>query len=119
MNKMNRFNDSVENDSFDDILATMDVPTTVVPSTPSASSGVKKSRLSFDSDGGLSDSVLANLPMPTASTSQAPQTEKAVIVPITSSKTNCVLVNPKQRGTFHTCNSLSDAAFKSSKRNLM
>lgn len=93
---MSRFSDSVENDSFDDILATMDVPTTSKPSSTQAkaASPVKKPRLSFDND---DDNILANVVMPEATTSTN-QTGKPTNVPISAGKTNCVLVNPKQRG---------------------
>lgn len=100
MSSKKQFDTSIENDSFDDILATMDVPAKAAPSQSNTSSGSKKSRLSFDSDNGLSDSILANISMPTTSTSSVPQVEKAVNAPISAGKTNCVLVNPKQRGIF-------------------
>lgn len=102
---MNRFSDSVENDSFDDILATMDVPTTTTATKPSSSTSAqakdvgpaKKSRLSsFENE---DDSILANMVMPEATTS-SDQTAKPTNVPISAGKTNCVLVNPKQRGTY-------------------
>lgn len=92
---MNKFDDS-----FDDILATMEEPTKVAPTKSNVSPGnAKKSRLSFDSDSGLSDSVLAKIPMPAAaSTSAAPQAERVINAPFSAGKTNSVLVNPKQRG---------------------
>lgn len=97
---MNRFSDSVENDSFDDILATMDVPTAKTSSTQAkVASPAKKPRLSFENDDDISDSILANVVMPEATTSTN-QTAKPTNVPISAGKTNCVLVNPKQRGTF-------------------
>lgn len=97
---MSRFSDSVENDSFDDILATMDVPTAKASSTQAKDvSPAKKPRLSFDNDDDIADSMLANVVMPEATTSTHP-TEKPTNVPISAGKTNCVLVNPKQRGTF-------------------
>lgn len=96
---MSRFSDSVENDSFDDILATMDVPSAKTQSTQAkGASPAKKSRLSFENDDGVSDSMLANVVMPEASTSTN-QAAKPINVPISAGKTNCVLVNPKQRGT--------------------
>lgn len=82
---MNNFNESIENDSFDDALANIDLPKTVTP--PTAPSDPKKSKLSIDNDDD-DDSVLANIDLP--STTTAVGTDAA--------KTNCVLVNPKQRG---------------------
>lgn len=96
---MNKFSDSIENDSFDDILATIDVPTAAIASSSSQAKGAspaKKQRLSsFDND---DDDLLANVVMPEATTSTN-QTTKPTNVPISAGKTNCVLVNPKQRGT--------------------
>lgn len=98
--KMNRFSDNAENDSFDDILATMDVPSTAKASSSSSTqakdaSPAKKQRLSsFEND---DDDLLANVVMPETTT--AHQTGKPANVPISAGKTNCVLVNPKQRGT--------------------
>lgn len=98
---MNRFSDSAENDSFDDILATIDVPATAIASSSTQAkdaSPAKKQRLSsFDND---DDSILANVVMPEAATSTN-QTTKPTNVPISAGKTNCVLVNPKQRGMYH------------------
>lgn len=95
---MNRFSDSVENDSFDDILATMDVPSAKTSSTQAKdASPAKKPRLSFEDDDDISDGILANVVMPEATTSSH-QTVKPINVPISAGKTNCILVNPKQRG---------------------
>lgn len=88
---MSRFNESAADDSFDDILATIDVPTN---STTSQSVGTKKARFSFESD----DSILANVSLPEATTSTQSTTKPANAPPISAGKTNCVLVNPKQRG---------------------
>lgn len=72
-------------DSFDDILAGIEEPN-VVPTQ------AKKAKVSTDFDGD-DDDLLANLTIPT--TSKVP----AVAVPTTSaSKSNCIQVNPKQRG---------------------
>lgn len=97
---MSRFSDSVENDSFDEILATMDVPIAKTSSSQvKNASPAKKLRLSFDND---DDSLLANVVMPEASTSTTQPTAKPTAnVPISAGKTNCVLVNPKQRGIIH------------------
>lgn len=94
---MNKFNDSAENDSFDDILATMDVPTAGKTSSTQAKhvSPAKKPRLSFDHDDTIADNLLANVVMPEATASSHPA---AMPMPISAGKTNCVLVNPKQRG---------------------
>lgn len=83
---MSRFNESAADDSFDDILATIDVPT--------SSTTMKKPRFSFESD----DSILANVSLPEATTSTQSTTKPANAPPISAGKTNCVLVNPKQRG---------------------
>lgn len=97
---MSKFSDDAGNDSFDDILANIVEPTTITSQTLKAPSGAKKARFSMESDDGISDSLLASIDMPTgttASTSAAQQ--KAVPAPISAGKTNCILVNPKQRGT--------------------
>lgn len=95
---MSRFSDSADNDSFDDILATVDLPTVKTSSTQAkVASPAKKPRLSFDTDDEIADSLLANVVMPEATTSTQPA-EKPTNVPISAGKTNCILVNPKQRG---------------------
>lgn len=87
-------------DSFDDILANIEEPASTASTKSQVPSEAKKSRFSIDNDDGLSDSLLANLQMPDeASTSSGQQTEKTVVVPISASKMNSILVNPKQRGT--------------------
>lgn len=93
---MSYFGNSVEDDSFDDILATIEEPATVKAKLQIEA---KKSRFSTGKDDHISDSILADISMPVeASTSANQKTEKAVKIPISSGKTNCVLVNPKQRG---------------------
>lgn len=95
---MSKFSNSVD-DSFDDILANIEEPTNAASVKPKAPSEAKKPRFSIDNDDEVSDSLLANFTMPdeaSASSSSQQQTEKAVNIP--TSKTNCVLVNPKQRG---------------------
>lgn len=74
-------------DSFDDILAKIEEPTTTTQP--------KQARFSIESDD--VDKILANISMPTASTSAKPA-EKVTNAPISAGKTNCILVNPKQRG---------------------
>ena len=100
---MSKFSNSVEDDSFDDILAKIEEPTNTASFKSKAPSEAKKPRFSIDNDDGISDSLLANFKMPdeasSSSSSNQQQPEKAVSVPISSGKTNCVLVNPKQRGT--------------------
>lgn len=94
---MDKFNDSVDG-SFDDILATMDVPSTKASSTQAKIvSPVKKPRLSFETDD-AADSMLANVVMPEATTSTQANGKPVNAPPISAGKTNCVLVNPKQRG---------------------
>lgn len=87
---MSNFNDGIENDSFDDLLANIDLPKSVTQSNVPSES--KKSRLSLDNDE-ESDSILANIELPTTSTTTTSTTTTTDV-----SKTNCVLVNPKQRG---------------------
>lgn len=102
---MSKFNDNVGNDSFDDILANIVEPITITSQKLKAPSDAKKARFSMESDDEISDSLLASIDMPTeavASTSAVQQTEKSVPVPISTGKTNCVSVNPKQRGEFKT-----------------
>lgn len=102
---MSQFSDNVGNDSFDDILANIVEPTTTAPQKLKAPSDPKKARFSMESDDGISDSLLASIDMPTeaaASTSAAKDTGKAVAAPISAGATNCVLVNPKQRGKLTT-----------------
>lgn len=100
---MSKFSESAGYDSFDDILANIDEANAVSQIT-NVPSDVKKTRFSMESDDGMSDSLLANMTMPTTSTSTEsnsivlPTAEKAVPVPMSNGKTNCVLVNPKQRG---------------------
>lgn len=99
---MSKFSESAGYDSFDDILANIDEASAVsqISNTPS---DAKKSRYSMESDDELSDSLLANITMPTTSTAPnatVQQTEKPVVVSINTGKTNCILVNPKQRGKF-------------------
>lgn len=93
---MSKFSDSAGNDSFDDILATFEEPTKV-PAKPNVPSDAKKPKLFDDGDDGMSDSILANIDMPASSISSK-QTEKPANGPVSSGKTNCVLVSPKQRG---------------------
>lgn len=95
---MSKFNNSVD-DSFDDILAKIEEPTNVASVKSKIPTEAKKPRFSVDNDDEISDSLLANFPMPdeaSASSSSQQQIEKSVNIP--ASKTNCVLVNPKQRG---------------------
>lgn len=82
---MNNFNENTDNDSYDDILANIDLPRDDTP--PSVSIASKKPKLSIDNDDD-SDSVLANIELPSSTTAAGADV----------SKTNCVLVNPKQRG---------------------
>lgn len=82
-----------ENDSFDDILATIEEPTRTISVRPNET---KKARFSLESE---DDSILANFTLPETSTS-VQSTAKPVNAPISTGKTNCVLVNPKQRGIF-------------------
>lgn len=99
---MSKFSESAGNDSFDDILANID-EANAISQLSNVPSETKKSRFSMDSDDEMSDSLLANITMPTTSSganATVQQTEKAVPVSINKSKTNCVLVNPKQRGIF-------------------
>lgn len=100
-----------ENDSFDAILADFDV-SAVQTSSAASSNGSKKPKKSndFRSDvDGISDSILANITLPgvpepqrIATTSRTTTSDKSPPGPATFStnvsKTNCVLVNPKQRG---------------------
>lgn len=98
--------DSVPNDSFDDLIADIEIPGT--QDEPTAPSEPKRPRASTGIDeAGLSDDELANLTLPDAlpgpsTTSnqqkQAASTADAAGNRINVSKTNCVLVNPKQRG---------------------
>lgn len=99
--------DTIENDSFDDVLATIEIPSSESellsePTEP------KKARTSigFD-DTDQSDDVLANLTipdLPATTTSneskEKPSTSSSSVAGnrVNVSKTNCVLVNPKQRG---------------------
>lgn len=100
---MSKFGDIVGDDSFDDILAKIEEPTNTASFKSKVPSEAKKQRFSIDNDDEISDNLLANFEMPgEASTSSVQQTEKAVNIPISAGKTNCVLVNPKQRGT-ETC----------------
>lgn len=106
------------NDSFDDILANFDVSAIQKQSSTAAQPSVsKKPKISNDfqsSADNVSDSILANITLPycdvqpqqviasEATSSQNTISDKsASIVTIVNkniSKTNCVLVNPKQRG---------------------
>lgn len=97
---MSKFSNNVEDDSFDDILATIEEPTNTASLKSKIPSEPKKSRFSIENDDGVSDSLLVNFIMPDeASVSSTQKTEKAVNIPVSVGKTNCVLVNPKQRGT--------------------
>lgn len=111
---MSKFNQSSGNDSFDDILAKMDVPSSV-PCTPSEPK--KQKLLEVSSDGDIDD-LLANITLPTNINAKISATEITNTKPASSaasststantntnsgsststSKTNCILVNPKQRG---------------------
>lgn len=94
---MNNFSEDIENDSFDDILARIEEPTTVKPKEPSEP---KKARFSTEKNDDV-DNLLANITMPDeASTSSSTQPAEKPVTKIGSGKTNCVLVNPKQRGTY-------------------
>lgn len=75
-------NRSIENDSFDDALANIDLP-----KNDNAPSEPKKPKLVFD-DNDDEDMVLANI--------EIPSTTFEKVVP--AAKANWVLVNPKQRG---------------------
>lgn len=94
---MHRFSAGDDNDdSFDDILANIEEPK-IAPSSTQIPSQPKKSRISVDFDDG--DDILANISMPT--TTDAPSNAATTSIPsvaITISKSNCILVNPKQRG---------------------
>lgn len=83
---MDNFNQSGAYDSFDEILANVELPTEATSSN--APSQPKKSKRSIENE---EDDILANVELP--STSEATTT-----VQVNVSKTNCVLVNPKQRG---------------------
>lgn len=93
---MHRFSAGDDNDSFDDILASIEEPkiapiATQIPSQP------KKARISVDFDDG--DDILANISMPT--TIDAPNNAATTSIPnvaTTAAKSNSILVNPKQRG---------------------
>lgn len=107
-----------EDDSFDDILADFDVSAvqTASAAVPSGSKKPKISSSSRSADGHISDSILANLTLPGVSEPQRilapdvasapsqsagpekPSTATAPFSTTNASKTNCVLVNPKQRG---------------------
>lgn len=97
-----------ENDSFDAILADFDV-SAVQTSSAASSSGTKKPKRSndFRSDvDDISDSILANITLPAVpepqrivAPSQSTTSDKSSATFNTNvTKTNCVLVNPKQRG---------------------
>lgn len=98
---MSNFNDDIENDSFDEILANIPEPTASVPSQP------KKPKLSADSknDESFEDNILANLTIPTAtpststaSSSLPSSTTNAALPSVNVANTNKILVHPKQRG---------------------
>lgn len=103
---VSEMSDSVPNDSFDDIIADIEMPGT--QDEPTAPSEPKKPRTSTGIDeAGLSDDELANLTLPDAvpgpssnsnQQKQAASTVDAAGNRVNVSKTNCVLVNPKQRG---------------------
>lgn len=76
-------NRSIENDSFDDALANIDLP----KNDEHAPSEAKKPKLAFE-DNDDEDMVLANIELPSTSTEKV----------IPAAKANWVLVNPKQRG---------------------
>lgn len=85
--KMSRFSqNSGENDSFDDILANIEEPK-ILPGTSTVASPPKKSRISAEF--GEDDDILANIDLPTI---------PAAPVQISVTKSNSILVNPKQRG---------------------
>ncbi|XP_031628618.1 DNA excision repair protein ERCC-1 [Contarinia nasturtii] len=86
--------ENIENDSFDDILAQIEEPVTVKSKVPSE---VKKSRFSTENDDDL-DSLLANITMPDEASASSTQPAEKPVTKMGSGKTNCVLVNPKQRG---------------------
>lgn len=97
-----------ENDSFDAILADFDV-SAVQTSSAAGSSGSKKPKRSndFRTDvDDISDSILANITLPgvpepqrIVAPSQSTTSDKSSATFNTNvTKTNCVLVNPKQRG---------------------
>lgn len=98
-------------DSDDDILASLELPDTFNPSQSSNSvpSETKKAKLTDESDCNISDSVLANLTIPspsknpiglpsTSAAAAAQPVMPAAPAPRTINKANCVLVHPKQRG---------------------
>lgn len=102
-----------ENDSFDAILADFDVGAAAA-SAASFPSGSKKPKISScDARADISDSILANISIPSApqtqllttvdsSSSQNINSNISATLPtinkVNVSKTNYVLVNPKQRG---------------------
>lgn len=104
------------NDSFDELLADFDA-SPVQTSSTAIPSGSKKPKISNDSRSAaddISDSILANITLPgvpepqriassdSARSSQSTNSSKpstvAASVNTNASRTNCVLVNPKQRG---------------------
>lgn len=108
-----------DNDSFDDVLASIDVPMVDKSKNQNCSlspSQAKKLKVVNDSDGDLADSILANITIPiVVQNTPKTATSTAVVASTTStstssssisignrttstSKTNCILVNPKQRG---------------------
>lgn len=106
---MSKFSDFTENDSFDDILATIEIPSSGSESL-SVPTEAKKPRNStaFD-ETGESDEVLANITIPEMVAAATTGNDQNKDKPSTStnsvagnrintSKTNCILVNPKQRG---------------------
>lgn len=99
------------NDSFDELLADFDVSATQTSATaiPSESKKPKISDESRSVADDISDSILANLTLPGvpepqriassgSSTNSSKPSTVAASVSTNVSRTNCVLVNPKQRG---------------------
>lgn len=101
---MSKSNEDIDDDSLDDILATIEMPSSGADAV--APSEEKKRRTSSPPDSRLtklpSSQETANakaVDKPTTSGSQATVTaNSAAGIRTNVSKTNCILVNPKQRG---------------------